>query len=148
MSVTALDRILVVDDDDDDALLTTRAVWRALALLNLPALAVERASDGREALDKLFDSRGELRSPRPKLVLLDLFMPRMDGHQFLSECRGRERGSIVPIVCLTTSDNAVDVEGAWKEGANGYLVKAAKQTEMVESLRALLDFWLNHNRLP
>ena len=148
MSVSALDRILVVDDDDDDALLTTRAVWRALALLNLPSLAVERASDGREALDFLFDNRGFLRSHKPKLVLLDLFMPRMDGHQFISECRAKDHGWSVPIVCLTTSDNAVDVEGAWKEGANGYIVKAAKQAEMVESLKALLGFWLAYNRLP
>lgn len=125
--------VLFVDDDPLAEMTLRRALRR---------LRVERplwiARDGLEALEVL-------RSPSFPLercvVLLDLNMPRMDGHELLREVRADPHLSCVPIVVMTTSDDPRDVRDAYASGALGYFVKPVSFTELVRHVGAVLEYW-------
>ena len=81
-----------------------------------------------------------------RLVLLDLRLPGADGLTVLQ--RIRSRGDRVPVVVLTTSAAAGDIERAYASGASGYLVKPTRFEALEDMLKAVVRFWLEHNRVP
>ena len=113
--------ILLVEDDADHTELVRRAIEELGRDVRLVALA-----DGEIALDYLF-RRGEWadpeRSPQPDLVFLDLRLPRLDGFRVLREIKNASALRHIPIVILTSSSSDRDVEQAYAEHANSYLVK-------------------------
>lgn len=113
--------VLLVEDNPADQLLTKRALDRALKARGVN-YTIETVLDGQQALDRLFDGR-RLRSPSFDLVLLDLWLPVLDGQDTLRHIRAHALGHHVPVVVLTTSDNRVDVERAWKASIQAYVVK-------------------------
>ncbi|MFI5345431.1 MAG: response regulator [Elusimicrobiota bacterium] len=131
--------ILVVDDDDDDAALTLRALDE-LAL----GRRAHRARDGEEALDLLFGA--ESPSCAPKLILLDMRMPRVDGLEVLAALRKDPRTKAVPVVILTSSNRAEDVARCYELGANSYIVKPAGFEEYSAAVVGAGSYWLTWNR--
>ena len=126
--------ILLVEDNPRDVRLIQRAFDKTAFLHDLHTM-----SDGDIALSYLNAScvYGESRrTPRPDLILLDLNLPRMDGHEVLRQCKRDDRLKQIPIVILTTSGHSDDIRRAYAAGANAYLF--ARFTEMIEQLRA---FW-------
>ena len=140
------DPILLVEDNPDDAALTLRA-FRRNQVVN-PIVVVR---DGIEALDFLF-ARGEFadraEQPLPKLVLLDLKLPRLDGIGVLREIRADARTRLVPVIMLTSSLLEQDLEACYTLGANSYLVKPIDYAEFVEMTRIVAAYWLTLNRPP
>ena len=138
--------ILLVEDNPDDVDLTRRAFQRAG--LTQPLDVVE---DGLEALDYLF-ARGvhahRLHSPLPSLVLLDLKLPRMDGHEVLRRIRADARTRFLPVVILTSSDEEKDLVDSYSQGCNSYVRKPVSYNEFVEAARQLGVYWLELNRCP
>jgi two-component system response regulator len=138
--------ILLVEDNPDDVDLTRRAFQRAG--LTQPLDVVE---DGLEALDYLF-ARGEFAhradAPLPSLVLLDLNLPRMDGHAVLRQIRTHPFTRFLPVVILTSSDEERDLVESYSHGCNSYVRKPVSYTEFVEAARQLGVYWLVLNRLP
>ena len=121
-------RVLCVDDNEIDAELVRRLMGRLDA-----SVIVDRADDGDDALAHL--EAAEAAGTLPQLVLLDLNMPRMDGHECLAGIRARPAWDAVPVVILTTSMRVSDRERAASGGAADYLVKPPGR----EALRLLLD---------
>src|SRR5689334_10626599 len=113
-------RILLVEDNPDDEALTLRALTRC----GVDA-AVDVARDGAEALDYLFreGSHGGRASTDPRLVLLDIKLPKIDGVEVLRRIRADTRTRLLQVVMLTTSRERKDLEGAYSAGANSYIVK-------------------------
>jgi two-component system, response regulator len=112
--------ILLVEDNPNDIKLTLHAFKTA----NL-ANSVHVARDGVEALEFLFgaaSSPDEKIPERPKLVLLDLKLPRLDGHEVLKRIKGDPRTSGIPVVVLTSSSEERDVMKTYDVGANSYIV--------------------------
>ena len=103
-------RILHVEDDDVHAELVRRTLMR-----EVPAIELERVADGAEAQERLFGGHGH---PQPDLILLDLKLPKVDGHEILAMVKGDERLRVIPVVVLTTSDQEADVQRAYAEHAN------------------------------
>jgi two-component system response regulator len=139
-----MSRILLVEDNEDDVALTLRALERH----NLRA-QVSVARDGKEALDFLF-CRGAYsgRDPHimPDLILLDLNLPRMGGHEVLQQLRSDERSRYLPVVMLTSSVEERDVVESYRLGANSYVQKPVNFGDFLEATRQLGSYWLGLNR--
>lgn len=138
-------RVLLVEDDDDDAFLVGRLFNK---LYPKGEVQLERVSHGREALDRLIDDQGRLRSPVPDLILLDLRMPVLDGFDVLDRMKSAHQTRPAPIVVMTTSTSDVDRARAYGIGANAYMVKPLVPNTFREAITAATAFWLKHNVLP
>ena len=138
--------ILLVEDNPDDIELTLRA-FRKNNIAN--GLAITR--DGAEALDYLF-CRGAYHqrdiADMPRLILLDLNLPKLDGLQVLERLRADERTRLVPVVILTSSKEEQDMVSGYQFGANSYVRKPVDFNEFVEAVRHIGLYWLLINQMP
>lgn len=138
--------VLLVEDNPRDVRLTQRAFQQA----GLPHdLRVVR--DGDEALAYLHREgayKATETAPRPDVILLDLNLPRMGGHELLREVKQDSRFKQVPIIVLTTSERPDDVRLAYDAGANAYLLKPVEFSRFTEVIGQLGKFWLEIVELP
>jgi CheY-like chemotaxis protein len=138
--------ILLVEDDPLDLQMTLRALESA----NPPG-RIEVARDGEEALDFLF-CRGAYSSRPPdhlpKLVLLDLKLPKVDGLQVLQELKADPHRRSIPVVVLTSSGEQRDVVDSYNLGVNSYIQKPVDIGEFRQVVKALGMYWLAINRPP
>ena len=135
--------LLLVEDTDSDA----EALLRVARKLPLSAPVV-RMRDGESALDYLFQRGEYVGALRPVLVLLDLNLPRLDGHEVLRRIRADPRTRLLPVVILTSSVEEGDLARSYGSGCNSYVRKPVSYTEFVEAVRQLGLYWLMLNREP
>ncbi len=138
--------ILLVEDNADHAELTLKALESGNVVNR-----IFWVKDGEEALDFL-SHRGRFTdatlAPRPGLVLLDINLPKVDGHEVLRRIKSDERLRPIPVIMLTTSDRDDEVAASYGAGANSFVTKPVKFTEFVERIKALKLYWVLTNRLP
>jgi two-component system response regulator len=134
--------ILLVEDNPDDVELTLHA-FRSANLAN----KVHVARDGVEALDFLFGPEGSesIHLTRPKLILLDLKLPRLDGHEVLKRIKDDIRTRSIPVVILTSSSEERDVMRTYETGVNSYIVKPVDFAQFTEAVRDIGKYWLEIN---
>jgi len=138
--------ILLVEDDPDDETLTLRALSES----NVENLVVV-ARDGAEALDYLLRQgahAGRNGAEQPQVVLLDLHLPKISGLQVLQRIRETEALRYLPVVVLTSSDEARDLIESYRLGANSYVRKPVDFTAFVQAVQQLGLFWVLINRSP
>lgn len=128
--------ILLVEDNDVDVLLFQRALRNTGT-----STSVVRAKDGVEALEILNEQNSDRRVQDPYVILLDINMPRMNGHEFLKELRASEHLASSRVVVVTTSDDPGDIELAYGNYASGYVVKPGGSAEMTEIIKSLQHYW-------
>jgi len=141
MSSTAA-RILLVEDNPDDEELTLRALRHHQMAENVVV-----ARDGVEALDFLFSKGTEL-NPLPHVVLLDLNLPRMSGHEVLKAVREDDRTRSLPVVVLTSSNEESDIQNSYRSGANSYIRKPVDYRQFVDAVEKIGSYWLTLNQGP
>jgi two-component system response regulator len=134
--------VLLVEDNPDHALFALKAL-RA----EDPATQVVWAKDGEEALAFL-DRGHKAAEPTPELILLDIHLPKMNGHQVLRRVKGDEKLRSIPVIMLTTSDSAADLEESYSAGANSYVAKPVGGGDFVAHVKALKQYWLVTNTMP
>jgi two-component system, response regulator len=137
--------ILLVEDNPNDVKLTLHAF--KTANLGNP---VHVARDGVEALDYLFGvapGRDEKIPEKPKVILLDLKLPREDGHEVLKRIKEDARTAGIPVVVLTSSSEERDVMRTYQNGANSYIVKPVDFEQFTESVRDIGKYWLRINHV-
>jgi two-component system response regulator len=138
--------ILLVDDSPEDVELTIRALRR-----NKIANEIQVAEDGAEALDFLF-CRGVHKdrsfSHPPKLVLLDLKLPKINGLEVLQAIRADERTRAIPVVILTSSKEQKDVIKGYNLGVNAFVQKPVDFEQFGEAIRQIGMFWMLINQAP
>lgn len=137
--------ILLVEDNDHDAELTMRGLKKG-GLAN----RVMWVKNGELALDYLF-RRGIYKDrddASPRLVLLDLKMPGMDGIEVLRAVKADERTRRIPIVVMTSSQEESDVESSYDLGVNSYVVKPVDFSSVADVVRQAGYYWLAINRTP
>jgi CheY-like chemotaxis protein len=136
--------ILLVEDNPKDEALTLRALKRG----NI-ANEVVVARDGAEAVDYLFSPGPDGRLKNlPQLVLLDLKLPKLDGHEVLRRIRADERTRVLPVVILTTSVEDRDRLNGYRLGANSYIRKPVDFREFADAVVQLGLYWLVLNEAP
>jgi len=138
--------ILLVEDNPDHAELTLRAL-RDGNMLN----EVFWVKDGEEALDFLYQ-RGRYANgagvPRPGLVLLDIKLPKIDGHEVLRQIKIDEALRPIPVVMLTTSEREDEVAEAYRAGANSFVSKPVRFSDFVQKVKSVQLYWVLTNLLP
>lgn len=138
--------VMLVEDNPDDEALTLRALGK-LELVD----EIVVARDGQEALDYLFGEgsySGRDTSELPWLILLDLKLPKVNGLQVLECLRAEPRTRYVPVVVLSSSDEAQDILRSYDLGANSYVRKPVDFTQFLEAAPQLGRYWLALNELP
>lgn len=128
--------ILLVEDNDVDVDLMRRGLDRIDA-----ASFLVRAKDGLEALDILNAAPDDAVLPHPFVILLDINMPRMNGHEFLETLREDPEIAASRVIVFTTSSNPRDVSRAYRHNAVGYMVKPDTLADLQKSLKAIWEFW-------
>ncbi|NCQ12113.1 MAG: two-component system response regulator [Flavobacteriaceae bacterium CG18_big_fil_WC_8_21_14_2_50_34_36] len=130
--------IILVEDNVSDADL----VMRTLKKNNL-ANNVLHLQDGQEALDYFFsESSIPKNSSNPKVILLDLKMPRVNGMEVLEQLKANEHTSTIPVVILTSSAEDPDLKKCYELGANSYVVKPVAFEDFVKTISQLGVYWL------
>ena len=127
---------LLVEDDDDHATIMIRTLRQ-----NRIANAVDRVADGLQAIAYMRQEGHYREKPRPDVVLLDLKLPRMDGHEVLAAIKSDEKLRSIPVVVLTTSDAETDRARAYDRYANSYLVKPVDFERFRQMANELSLYW-------
>lgn len=140
------DPILLVEDNPDDRDLTLRVLQR-----HHLANDIVTVSDGLEAVEYLF-AEGKYadrdRSVLPRLILLDLMLPKMTGFEVLTRIRADPRTRMLPVVVLTSSGEQKDIVESYDRGANSFVRKPVVFGEFAEAVRQLGLYWLILNEAP
>lgn len=131
--------ILLIDDNPDDAGLTIRTLKK-----NNLGNHLIHLEDGQDALDFLFNEENRM----PKLILLDLKMPRVDGIEVLRKLKSDEKKRSIPVVVLTSSKEEKDIVEAYKLGVNAYIVKPVDFDQFVKAVTQVGLFWVVLNQPP
>jgi two-component system, response regulator len=137
--------ILLVEDSDADAELISRALRKG----NLVNRLV-RVRDGVECIEFVFREGAfkERRGGQPRLILLDLKMPRMGGIDVLRRLKADEHAKVIPVVVLTSSAEEQDVLESYKLGVNSYLVKPVAFADFTNVITQTGLYWAVMNRIP
>lgn len=135
--------ILVVDDDEN----YPKIMQEALRIAQVPS-ALTWVDGGEAALKYLDERTSENLSSLPKLILLDINMPGMNGFEFLRQFKQKELLQTIPVLMLSVSQSQNDILLAYKLGANAYLTKPTDFKQMQEMIQTIHSFWFQHAKLP
>ncbi len=138
--------ILLVDDNPSDVELTIYSLRQ-----NHLADAIYVAEDGKDALDFIFcraAHRERSITERPKVILLDLKLPKLDGLEVLKAIRGDERTRAIPVVILTSSKEQKDLFEGYKLGVNAFVQKPVDFEQFRRTIKDIGMFWLVVNEAP
>jgi CheY-like chemotaxis protein len=135
--------ILLVEDNPGDARLAQEALTE-----NHINHILYHVEDGLQALDFLYKRGVYHSSPRPDLILLDLNLPKIKGHQVLVEIKSDESLKKIPVVILSISQSEKDIERSYELNANCYITKPLDINEFIEVFGRIQNFWLKTVKLP
>jgi len=138
--------ILLVEDNESDAEMTNRILRK-----NNIASKLLHLSDGAMALDYLFAEgiyAGRQIENKPKVIMLDLKMPKVNGIEVLHRIKSDDRTKIIPVVILTSSKEDPDIKRCYELGANSYVVKPVEFDEFHKAVTNLGLYWLITNQPP
>ena len=135
--------ILLVEDDPSDIALTLHAFKMANIATNIHVVR-----DGVEALERIFGNGTDIPPQIPQIVLLDLKLPRLDGHEVLRRLKDDPRTRAIPVIVLTSSAEERDVMQTYKVGVNSYIVKPIDFDTFTEAVRDIGKYWLEINHAP
>ena len=137
--------LLVADDNPDDRLLIQEA-WQEVS-----PIALYMVENGEELMDFLYH-RGQhadsLIPTPPSLILLDLNMPRKNGHEALQEIKAAPKLKRIPVIVLTTSTAEPDIDRSYALGASGHITKPNSFDELIQYMHALYSYWFTTVTLP
>lgn len=134
--------VLLVDDSPSDVALTQEVVAHAEHDIQM-----EVARDGIEAIAYL-EARTEADEAPPDLILLDLNMPRMGGHEVLDALNAHPTWRRIPVIVLTTSQASSDILGTYDRHANSYITKPVDLAEFIDVVSRIQAYWLSVVQLP
>lgn len=146
MDASQIIEVLMVEDNPADAELALRSL-KQFKVIN----QIHWLKDGAEALNFLFcreEFADRVNMPRPRVVLLDLKLPKVDGMEVLRQVKADARTKAIPVVILTSSKEERDLVESYNLCANSYIVKPVDFAQFAESMRQLGVYWLLLNQTP
>jgi len=136
-------RILLVEDNEGDILLTQEALEDSKFINQ-----VDVARNGREALDFLFKEQQFTEAVQPDLILLDINLPIISGHEVLAKIKSNEQLEQIPVIMLTTSSAKTDINKAYHNHANCFISKPVEINEFMQAISGIEQFWFSIVSLP
>ena len=133
--------ILLVEDNEGDIILTTEA-FEESKIINI----VKVIRDGKEVINFFEDLNDK--DGIPDLVLLDINLPKMSGHEALAYIKNHEKYKQIPVIMLTTSSAEKDILKSYKSYVNCYITKPIDVNEFVQAVTKIEDFWINIVSIP
>ena len=128
--------ILIAEDDSGHFALVKRNLWRSCV-----AEDILQFKDGQEILDYLFSENGNGRKPNTRyLLLLDIRMPKVDGREVLAKIKTDDHLKKLPIIMLTTTDDATEIERCYRSGCNFYIAKPSDYNKFMDAVQNLGEF--------
>lgn len=146
MASNLIQPILVIEDSEED-FESFRRMMHKSSIIH----PVYRCADGDDALDFLYHNGeyiDDAKAPRPAIILLDLNLPGTDGREVLDQIKHDDELKIIPVVVFTTSANPMDIEICYRHGVNGYILKPVDIKKLMETVKVLIDYWLETVTLP
>jgi CheY-like chemotaxis protein len=135
--------ILLVEDNEGDILLTTEALSEG-KIIN----EVSIARDGEEAIDFLNQQGAFSNATKPDLILLDVNLPKKNGHEVLDYIKSTNHLKHIPVIILTTSSSQKDILHAYRNYANAYITKPVDVDDFIKIISTIEDFWIGIVQLP
>lgn len=135
--------ILLVEDNDGDILLTTEALEDKDIIDKISVV-----KDGKKALNFIFKEGDYKNATTPDLILLDVNLPKKNGHEVLQIIKNNESTKQIPVIMLTTSSSETDINLSYKHHANCFITKPIDGDDFLEAISGIEDFWLNIVKLP
>ena len=129
--------ILLVEDSENDAHMVQRIVEKGEL-----AASIHWLKDGEEAIEYFNNAE----SARPRLVLLDIKLPKYSGLEVVEHLRSQDHLWSIPVVMFSTSDQPADIHRAYRAGANSFLIKPGSYVVLKKVIREICEYWLNLNR--
>ncbi len=147
MNITTNERkqieVLVIEDNPIDIHVIKQGFADVAIAHNISVI-----TDGERAIDFLYHKNGFANAPQPSLILLDLNLPKKNGHEVLAAIKSDDSLRTIPVIILTTSDLESSIINAYCNRANCYLIKPIEFDKFVEMVRAIGQFWLRIVSLP
>ncbi|WP_373496119.1 response regulator [Aquiflexum sp.] len=135
--------ILLVEDNEGDVILTTEA-FEDRKIVN----KISVARDGQEALDFIYRRNKYEGGELPDLILLDINLPKISGHEVLEIIKNDETVMHIPVIMLTTSSSEKDLQFSYKNHANCFITKPVEVESFLDAITKIEDFWLSIVSLP
>jgi CheY-like chemotaxis protein len=135
--------ILLVEDNEGDIILTLDAFEESKINTEISV-----ARNGQEALDFLYNRNAFLEAKKPDLILLDINLPIYNGHEVLKQIKQDSNLKKIPVIMLTTSAFANDINQAYDNNCNSYVKKPLDMQEFLEAILKIENFWLEICTLP
>ena len=135
--------ILLIEDNPGDVRLLEEAFRELQA-----DIRIQVARDGAEGLDALFDGRNKSVEPQPDIILLDLNLPKVSGHEVLSRIKADPNTCRIPVIILTSSRADADIRRAYDSHANAYLRKPSTLDGLISAAQQIKNFWMETATLP
>ncbi len=135
--------ILLIEDNEGDIVLTTEAFEEGKISNSMSIV-----KDGWEAIQYLDQNEGYEDAQRPDLVLLDINLPKVNGHEVLKHIKTSEKLKQIPVVMLTTSSDEVDIKKSYKNHVNCYITKPVDVDSFINAVSTIEDFWISIVQLP
>ena len=135
--------ILLVEDNEGDILLTTDALKEGKIVNKISVVR-----DGWKAMQFLEKSGEYTEVESPNLILLDVNLPKMNGHEVLTAIKSNEKLKHIPVIMLTTSSSEADVIKSYKNSANCFITKPVDVDDFIGVVTSIQEFWINIVQLP
>ncbi|WP_316934184.1 response regulator [Cyclobacterium amurskyense] len=135
--------ILLVEDNEGDVFLTKEALNESE---NSNTVSVAR--DGQEALDFIFKTNGFEEKTTPDLIILDVNLPKKNGHEVLYELKNHDCYKQIPVIILSTSSSQKDIDLSYQNYANCYITKPIVVSDFIKAISSIQQFWLDTATLP
>ena len=137
-------RVLVAEDNEDHRFLTMRALRNVEGVKT----SVEGVPNGEEVMAFVQRQGRYAGKSLPHVIFLDLRMPKLNGLEVLERLKSDPQLSCIPVVVLTSSDRAEDIDAAYRLGTNSYVTKSGLGTDLSRGLRDVADYWMTRSVLP
>ncbi|MEA5603900.1 response regulator [Nostoc sp. UHCC 0252] len=137
--------LLIVEDSNEDFEVLQRFLGRSSI-----AIPIQRCVNGEQALAFLYrtGSYVDRKTPRPRLIVLDLNLPGTDGREVLRRIKQDNNLKMIPVVVFTTSSNPKDIEVCYQYGVNSYIVKPINFAQLKRDVQILVEYWFEVTTLP
>lgn len=136
--------VLSIEDSEPDFVLIKKA-FNAVEGISIDLINIQ---NGKNALDFLYKRGNHLSSLKPDIIILDINLPDMSGHDILKIIKNDENLKLIPVIMFSTSDSEKDIEESYRLYANSYITKTFEIKDLFEKIIILAEYWLKTAKLP